>query len=97
METEKMNEIIEGFAKEAASQEITTEVATNGSALKTMGIIGGIAGLGIVAWEFAIKPVARKAKSAYQKAVDKRKINKAKQNGDILEIDGDIDEKYPIK
>lgn len=80
-----------------AAQDIVEQVAkpSGNNGLKNVAIVGGIMTLGAMAWEFAVKPIGRKVKTAIKKARDKRKGESA-EGYDESNID-DPDEIYPIK
>lgn len=92
MENEMMNEVIET----SAAQEITTQVAapSKGNGLKNVAIVGGIMTLGALAWEFGVKPIVRKMKSAVKKAKDKHKEKPVEADDESID---DLEEDYPIK
>lgn len=68
-----------------AIEEITEDVPTGKSGLKTAAKVGVIGAVSIVAWEFAVKPLGRKIKGL----INKRKAAKKPKKTEEEEIDLD--------
>ncbi len=68
-----------------AIEEITEDVPTGKSGLKTAAKVGVIGAVSIAAWEFAVKPLGRKIKGL----INKRKAAKKPKKTEEEEIDLD--------
>lgn len=79
MENVENNDII----TTEAIKEITDDVPTDKSGLKTAAKVGVIGAVSIAAWEFAVKPLVRKVKNL----MNKRKTTKKPKKTEEEEID----------
>lgn len=68
-----------------AIEEITEDIPTGKSGLKTAAKVGVIGAVSIAAWEFAVKPLGRKIKGL----INKRKAAKKPKKTEEEEIDLD--------
>lgn len=97
------NEMMTGIITTDTVTEVTEQVAPaaakNHSGLKNAAIVGGIMGLGAVAWEFGVKPIARKVKTALanRKSKKAKTDNDTNKNDEPVVIDADPEKQYPIK
>ena len=92
MENMETNDII----TTEAIEEITEAVPTGKNGLNTVAKVGVIGAASVAAWEFLVKPVCRKVKTAVagKKAAKKIKKTEAKDDIEAMELDDipEIDE-----
>lgn len=97
------NETMTGTITTDAVTEVTEQVAPaatkNHGGLKNAAIVGGIMTLGVLSWEFGVKPIARKAKNTWanHKSKKAKKANDTNKKNEPVEIDADPEKQYPIK
>ena len=92
MENMETNDII----TTEAIEEITEAVPTGKNGMKTVAKVGVIGAASVAAWEFAVKPLCRKIKTAIAKKATKKAKKTEADDEDIenMEIDDipEIDE-----
>lgn len=77
LNNEMVNEAIGEVMTDSAVDAVVTELpeaaaSSSGSGLVNVAVVGGLMAAGAVAWEFALKPAAKKVKAGWNKLKEKR-------------------------
>lgn len=96
---ETMNAIVPAEVVTEVAEQATASTQKN-SGLRNAAIVGGIMTLGVLAWEFGIKPAGRKARTAWHAVKGKKKKSSARNTSKPAEeaiVVDDVEEQFPIK